>query len=379
MSWIDALLGRDARLREEVAASVVPGRPRASSPYDAVWVGDRSALSVPAIFAAIDLIAGTVAATPFAARRGPNDLVMPTPPIVARPDPGATQTEFLYDFAFTYCLRGEVFLRQYARGDDGFPKAVAILPNDLVDIARDGGGRRVFRYQGTEYSDRDIRHVYWARLPGEDHGVGPVQLARLRIAGEIASHEFTRRLFTDGGLVTAILKHPLTLDAVEAKALKAAWIDAMSGTREPAVLSGGIEYEGVVPNLVDMALADLRKEGVLDVARLFKVPPTLLAAEIGGSSLTYQNVDQVWLNFLRLQMPLFRKIESIWSDALPRGTNAYADLDAWLRPDPKGQLDAVIAGIAGGVFTVEEGRRRLGLPPDVETSPEGMRPVSGGS
>jgi HK97 family phage portal protein len=378
VGWIDTLLGRAARELGNV--TVEQGRvPRASSPYDSIWVGDRSALSVPAVFSAIDLIASTVASTPFAARTSANALIEPQPLIVTKPDPGCTRYEFVRDLMGSILLRGRGYVHVYARDAvTGKPGAMRVLPVDEVQVTRNAAGYRRFLWDGREWSDRDIRMIGWMSLPGmsidSDEPVGPIQMARGRIAGEIASNDFTRRLFTDGGIVTSVLKHPLTLDEAEAAALKTAWVTALSGTREPAVLSGGIDFETVQPNLVDLALADLRKEGVLDVARMFRIPPTLLAAEVGGSSLTYQNVQEVWLQFLRLQQSWFVQIESLWTEATPSGQYVYADLDYWLRPDPRGQLDAVIAGVAAGIFTQDEGRKRLGLPP-ITTTP-GVRTVS---
>jgi phage portal protein BeeE len=74
--------------------------------------------------------------------------------------------------------------------------------------------------------------------------------------------------------------------------------------------------EGFSPD--DSQWVESHMAGATDVATLSGVPGALLNANQGGTSLTYQNLAEVWFQYWRQTLaPTYaRRIESMWTDHL---------------------------------------------------------------
>jgi phage portal protein BeeE len=114
---------------------------------------------------------------------------------------------------------------------------------------------------------------------------------------------------------------------------------------------------------VEAQLVEMRRFGVAEVARLAGIPGPLLLVELAGSSLTYQNISQVAIEFARATLaPLYlAPIEETLSDLLPRGWAVRADLDELFRADLPTRWDAYRVGVDGGWMTADEVRAVEGI------------------
>ena len=74
---------------------------------------------------------------------------------------------------------------------------------------------------------------------------------------------------------------------------------------------------------------------------MFRVPGTLVEYNAAGSSLTYQNIGEVFTFFVKscLQPLYLEPIEQALSDLLPRTTVARFNVDAFNRPDMKSRWE----------------------------------------
>ena len=75
-----------------------------------------------------------------------------------------------------------------------------------------------------------------------------------------------------------------------------------------------------------------------------------------NSSRTYSNVEQEQLQFLRGITPLLTRIESAFTDLLPRGQYAKFNTDALLRSDTLTRYQAHKIALETGFLTVDEVR-----------------------
>jgi hypothetical protein len=104
------------------------------------------------------------------------------------------------------------------------------------------------------------------------------------------------------------------------------------------------------------------------VARLLGIPtPLLLVSLAGGSSLTYQNIGQVYSEFIRstLQPLYLTPIENAWSDLLPRTQTMRFDVNDIFRIELAARVDVYEKLLGMGVVTADWIQRNEGIrPPD---------------
>ena len=102
----------------------------------------------------------------------------------------------------------------------------------------------------------------------------------------------------------------------------------------------------------------------LEIARIFGVPSSLMMTAIDGNSMTYSNVEQEWLGFVRFGlMAYLRKIEDALTQLTPRGQTVRFNLDALLRSDTTTRYAAHRTALEAGFLTRDEVRAIENLPP----------------
>ena len=126
-------------------------------------------------------------------------------------------------------------------------------------------------------------------------------------------------------------------------------------------------------------MLDARMHQDGEAARMFGMPGTMLEYNAPGSSLTYQNIGEVFSFFVKtcLQPIYLEPQEQAMSDLLPRTQAAAFNIDSFYRPDQKARWE--VYEIATKVIGVDEAaqwaREREGLAPgDVEFKPVPFAP-----
>jgi hypothetical protein len=124
-------------------------------------------------------------------------------------------------------------------------------------------------------------------------------------------------------------------------------------------------------------MLDARESIKGDSANMFGIPGALLEYGRPGSSLTYQNVTEVFTTFVKagLGPDYLEPIEQHMSDLLTRSTVARFNVRGFMRADIKTRYEVYQLGIDSGVITPEEARRDEGrIPGDVEFAPVPFAP-----
>src|SRR4029077_11102276 len=158
-------------------------------------------------------------------------------------------------------------------------------------------------------------------------------LARGSLESIAALYGYAAAYWTEGGTPSVLIKVPHRMNKLEADGLREDFLGTHKGGRVPAVLWGGAEIEPFASSPADAQLADAHGNAIAEVARLYRVPPSLVNAA-AGDSLTYSTtVEQLrsWL-VVGLQ-PYLARIEAAFSDLLPYGTTARFDTAELLRSD----------------------------------------------
>jgi HK97 family phage portal protein len=129
------------------------------------------------------------------------------------------------------------------------------------------------------------------------------------------------------------------------------------------VLDNGAKYKPITIAPEESQFLETTKANVAAVARIYGVPPEMIAGEV-GNSLTYANVEQRSLDFLTYGVtPWLVRLERAISALLPRGQFVKFNAGALLRTTTKARYEAHEIGIRAGFLTVNEARALEDLPP----------------
>ncbi len=348
-------------------------------------VTTERALGLPAVFRAIQIIAGMAAQLPIQAWRG--DVLLAAdkaPALVTAPDPWRPLSSWIERVVINLATDGNAFLRKH-RHPDGMIASLEVLDPHRVTILRHPKtGRKSYGYTPAhgayvELAAGDIEHVWGLEVPGLDRGLGPIAWCRMALLGVIDVRDYASTWFRDNNDVpSGVLSTDQRLDPESGKAYKRAWLNLDDD--DPAkhrlgptvkVLGHGLTYSPIALNPEDAQWIEASKAGVLDVCRMFGMPGDYLLAAVEGNSLTYSNLEMIDAQFLRTTLfPVYlRKIEAALSNVLPRGNSAKFDTSVLLRPDAKTRAEIDKLYIDAGVYDGDHVRSRDGIPGSAPARP----------
>lgn len=353
---------------------------------------DRTALSLqramglPAVFRSIQLTAGMCAQLALESWRG-ETLVDPQPALVTQPDPFRTADSWVERFVINLATDGNNFTWIQRAPGVGVAGLTILNPFTVHVLWKTERGRRVKRYRfphpitgkPTEVGDADMIHTWALEVPGLDRALGPIGHTRAALTGAIDQREYADRWFRDEA-VDGVLTTDQNVDAAAAGQARKLWYQRDAA--DPAgprlrVLGKGLHYEPIMLRPADAQWLESQNFGVLDVARIFGVPPEYLAAAVDGTAMTYSNLQMIDAQFLRTTLfPVYlRKIENALTQVLPRGQRAKFRTDDLLRPDAQTRAQVDKAYVDMGVYDAAYIQRRdriTGVTPRQPARQEGI-------
>lgn len=218
-------------------------------------------------------------------------------------------------------------------------------------------------YERAGLFSGEIVHVKAFGASGQIKGLSPLERARLQIGTGLALDEFAARFFSQGSNQSGYLKTDKELDQAEADRLIAIWMSKHSGldnAHKPALATGGLSFEPTSITNEQAQFLESRRYGVLEIARIFRVPPHKLA-EL--SRATFSNIEQQGLEYVTGALtPRLTRVEQAWSRLLPPGEFFRFNVDGLLRGDMMARAQAAMLWRSAGVKSQNELRRPENLP-----------------
>ena len=338
--------------------SYVDSLGRVSRYYNTVYAGtfvdEQTTLSIPGLWRGVTLIADTIGALPIHAYRG-DQRIEPLPPILERPYPNETRIETMSAIAASLVIHGNYVAVLGDIGANGYPESLYPVSASRVHVDRIEG-RLTYKINEELFDSDRVMHIKNFAMPGQIVGVGIVAAQRQGIGSALAMQEYAAKYFDGGAQPTGILySDNADLSQDEADMLKAVWMRHYGGTsREPAVLNASTKFQQLSDNAKDSQLVESREFSLTEISNMLGLPGYYLGAP--NSSRTYSNVEQEQLQFLRGITPLLTRIESAFTDLLPRGQYAKFNTDALLRSDTLTRYQAHKIALESGFLTVDEVR-----------------------
>lgn len=317
-----------------------------------------TSLSIPAVYRCVNLISDSIGALPLVAYRE-GDRVRPQPAILTQPDRTMTRMDMIASTVMSLVMDGNAYWLLGDRDELGYPRQAVLLAPDAVHIETAQNGATIaYRVAGQVYQPEDILHIRGLTFPGSVKGMSVIDHHRRTLGISIAGEECAAELYNAGGLPVGVLEVDADITREEADALKAGWIANNGGrNRTPAVLANGIAYKPLSFSASDLELIDSRRYSAQQVCTLFGVPPHMVGVAMDGTSMTYSNVMQDSIQFVRFTLrPWLSRIEQSLSTLIPRGQTARFVLDDLLRADTAARYAAYEVGLRAGFLTVDEVR-----------------------
>jgi HK97 family phage portal protein len=325
-----------------------------------VQVSEFTALRLTTVWRCVTLIAGVIAGLPLRVfEPSPDGRVEVYSPLLA--DPCADMTRFeLWELVMAFLLLwGNAYLLKIPRELDDtivrlFPLHPAqVTPNRLLDAAGKATGPK--RYSVVGYSgyltDDDLLHIPGFGYDGI-RGLSPIAFARQAIGGAIAAETFGAKFFGSGSQLGGILKTERGLKEETAQAYKTKWRERVAGianAHEVLILDGGMDFQqiGVPPG--DAQFIESRKFSVMEICRLYGVPPHL-AMDLEKSTSWGTGIAEQSLGFIRynLSATWLPRIEQRLSKMLlPPQQTAEFSAEGVLRGDTAARYAAYTAALGG--------------------------------
>jgi HK97 family phage portal protein len=335
-----------------------------SSTYAAVPVNPSTAMQHSAVWACVNLIAGSISTLPLAAYRDGDPNPLPTlPPILRAPSAGWSLPDFLCAGLQSLLLRGNAYGLIVDRAGAGLlPAQVELLAPERVGVTTPNGAVE-WRVDGQEVDPASIWHVRAFTAPGQLLGLSPITHARQAIALGLGAEKYGAKFFGESAIPSGILTSDQDIRPQQAATLKERWNARHQGNRDIAVLGNGARFQAITIPPEEAQFLETTQANIRTIARYFGVQPELIGAD-SGNSLTYANVEQRALDFLTFGLrPWLVRMEVALSALLSSTTTVKFNAGALVRTDLLTRYQAHESAIRAGWKLRSEVRDLEDLPP----------------
>ena len=333
-----------------------------------VLVNEETALGVPAVWAAVNFIAGTIAGLPLHVYRKTDEGKERVKGGLATILHDAVSPEMSsfewrkYSFERTLTSgRGVSFIERNAMG-----RVINIWPlnpKSIKVIAR--GGRKFYEYtEGNRtitYSASDVIDIPFMLASDMVTAYSPINKCADAIGLSIAATNYGSKFFKNGGVPHFALIGNFQTAAGMKRAsedLQSAVIKANQEGRTALTVPKDHELKQLGTDPDKTQLTELKKFSIEEIARIYSIPPTFLQDLSNG---TFSNTEQQDLHFVKHTIK--RWVEQFEQELnlklFGRSNNSqYVEfnLDGLLRGDFATRMEGYAKGIQNAVLTPNEAR-----------------------
>jgi len=334
-----------------------------------VRVNEDSALTVPAIWDAVNFLSSTIAKLPIHIySRADGSKARPEIERMLNFAPSDYESSFewrkySFDQVFTYGRSYSIIER------NGGNQVINIIPVDpremkVREIPDFSTARKVVQYihekSGKAYSYEDVIDIAFMRHRDFVSHYGPINTNRDIVGLAIAATKYGSKAFQSGGIPPAVLQGPFQSGAAASRAS-----DDVARTTAKLARDGrpimalplGHELKSVGFNPEQMQLVEIKRFLVEEIARIYSLPPTFLQDLTHG---TFSNTEQQDLHFVKHTLSRWvRQFEQELTFKLfgrQADVEVKIELDGLLRGDVKTRMEAHATAIQNAIRTPNEVR-----------------------
>ena len=280
-------------------------------------------------------------------------------------------------------LRGNAFCQILANGRGEITELIPIHPDRVrMELLTDGDYRYRIQNQPGHELVLPRGEVWHLRGLSSDGllGLSPIELSRESLGMALAAQDYGARFFNNDAKPTGgWIEFPGNFKDTEAKRVfRESYQAAQSGANrgKVLVLENGMKFHEVGVTNKDAQFLELRKFQITDIARLFRVPPHMIA---DLDRATFSNIEQQSLEFVMHTMtPWAERWEaSIEADLMLDGDELEIEFDFanLMRGDAASRSAYYQSGIQNGWLTRNEARIAENLNP-IKGLDQPLRPLN---
>lgn len=289
-------------------------------------------------------------------------LRLDTPALLAKPDVFGHLVGFTKETVGSMASRGEAFWKHYTNTSNQVTGLEVLDPRKVEPL-----GRGRFSVDG-KVQVGGISHLKLMRIPGELHGLGPLQACKATVDGAVELRRWADNWLDQAKIPPGQMTTEQQLDKATADRYAAQFSAKVGYRNGPVVLGSGLKYSPLLLTPEEMQWLESQNFNVVAVARMFGIPPRAALVTIQGD--TYANLQQDEIAAVRdTLMAYVNEMEAAFTDVLPRGTWTAANLEALLRTDTKTRYEGYQIGLASGFLEVPEIRDWEHLGPKTTDTP----------
>ena len=341
----------------------------------------EKALGVSAIWAAVNFISGTIASLPLQVfKRTDAGRVLDT----SNPLYGILHDVVNDDLVTSFNWRKSMLTAILLDGGRSFTfiernKAGRVmnfwpLQAKGMTVERLNGRVRYKYRDGTKesiFEPREILDIAFMMTGDGITHVSPMAALKDVVGLSISLNAYAAKFFQNGGVPPLALTGPAMSPAAAARAsadVADSLKTAQKENKNVLVVPTGHELKAVGFNPEQSQLTEGRGFQILEVARIYSLPPVFLQDLSHG---TFSNTEQQDLQFVKHTLTQWIcALEAEFNTKLigPRNRKSYIEfnLDGLLRGDFSTRMKGYAAGIQNAVLHPNEARRRENLPDDAE-------------
>lgn len=378
MSVLGRLMGMETRT-DYGAVSIPQWESEGKWQQGMVWTAYQggavtadSSMRLSAVFACLRLLSEAISTLPldtFIRRNGTRMPYRPRPAYLSFQPEQGSRIDYLSQVMLSLLTDGNAFVYT-PRNSLGDPVDLIVIDPCRVTITREDR-EVVYRLGGQTFDmPNDLMHIKGMTLPGQLRGLSPIAYARETIGLGLAAQRFGRNFFENGALPGAVIETPGTMSDSAIKRFRETWNAGHQGvanSNRVGILTEGAKFAKVSVSPTDSQFLETRAFQVPDVARIFGVPPHLIAdasnSTSWGSGLAEQN-----LAFGQFSLrPWIERIEDAHGRLLT--THGLPDvfiklnLDALLRASLKDRYESYAVGIENQFLLRNEARKLEDMSP----------------
>ena len=278
-------------------------------------VNEHTAMQMTAVYSCVRILAETVAGLPLHVYRytdnGGKEKHWQHPLYRLLHDEPNTE---MTSFAFRETLMSHLLLwgnayAQVIRNARGEVIALYPLMPNKITVDRDNSGRLFYLYRrnSEDFSAQgkpsevylqpsDVLHIPGLGFDGLV-GYSPIAMAKNAVGLAIATEEYGAKFFANGAAPGGVLEHPGVIK--DPQKVKDSWNTVYQGSgnaHKVAVLEEGMKYQPIGISPEQAQFLETRKFQIDEIARIFRVPPHMLA-DLEKSS--FSNIEQQSLEFVK--------------------------------------------------------------------------------
>lgn len=301
--------------------------------------------------------------------------------LLRKPNAWQTWFEFCESMQVAYLLKSNAYA-PIARDGRGKPTALIPVWPERVCLYEALDGELYYKVTSSTAHERavlksfsdpipadDVLHLRWLSFNGLS-GLSRLSLMRDAIGLNLALEGHSSKLFSNGARPGGVLETDAKLSDEAFARIKSKWNEVYGGSEnsgKTALLEEGLKWKPQTMTSVESQTIEARKAQMEQIATGFDVPMHRLGIIPDGGGAAILQAHQMYLN--NTLSSDAERWEAKLNDMFELdGETEFVefDLDTFNRADIQTRLNAYGTAVTRSIYTVNEARRREGLPDDPE-------------